>query len=210
MEDKDILTYQSLCAQTDGRKAFIKQLKMSQCRMLCQLGRAEPNMQKLWDENQLLYEELLKKKDEEHSDMIFITINPRDDVPFEDFKSCMEKISRRKWLKRYLYVFEQRGDTPDKIGFRPHGHLIVYRDGKKPSQVIREIQNSVKHITNIECDRIFNIRFVDETDESVKNVFNYVLGKKANPDKHAKQEIDALWREQTGIKKYYSKGIDLP
>jgi len=208
MEDKDILLYQSLCAQTDGRKAFIKQLKMSQCRMLCQLGRAEPTMQKLWDENQLLYEELLKKKDKEHSDIIFITINPRPDVPFDDFKSIMEKISRKKWLQRYLYVFEQRGDTPENAGLKPHAHLILYRDGKKPSQVIREISNSVKHITNVEHDEIFNVRFVNEEDQSVKNVFNYVLGTKASVDKHAKQEIDILWREQIGIKKYYSKGIE--
>lgn len=204
----DELLYSALCAKSDGRKAFIKQLQMSNYRLLCQLGRAEPHMQTLWDENQRLLNEVIALKDKEHAEIIFITINPRDDVPFEEFKSCMEKISRKKWLKRFLYVFEQRGTTPDTAGFRPHGHLIVYRDGKKPSQVIREISNTVKHITNVEHDEIFNIRFVNEDDENVKRVFNYVLGTKASEDKHEKQEMDIIWRTKIGIKKFYSKGID--
>lgn len=174
-------------------------------RMEIELGIGSQVLIDLHKKQTQLREELLAKDDAQLPPIMFVTISPRYEIPVEKLKIIMAKLIRKKWIEKYIYVFEQRGETEEDI-HGTHIHLLIHRKGKRASQVIREITNSVKHITDVLCDKIFNIRFVKEDDDNVARVLNYITGKKADESKHKKQEIDKIYRQKYGLKDFYQNG----
>lgn len=209
ISDEDMIMHRILENKSIAYNEYFRGLEKQRIQLRLELGLFGGEGQKLYDEVKELRKAKLQREDDNlKTDMLFVTINPREDIPFADFARCMVQISRKKWLKRYIYVYEQRGENEDEIGLKPHAHLLFYRDGKKPSHVIQEIKNTVKHITDINSDRIFNVRFVKSTDANVQRLLNYIVGKKKDEDKHKKQEIDILFREKYKLLSHYSLGID--
>lgn len=193
-------------ASINARNKVIQQYYENIFRMELELGRAPKELIELHNKQKALKDEISLKNDTQLPPIMFVTINPRFDVEVDDLKEIMSKLVRKKWIEKYIYVFEQRGENANDIK-GAHIHLMLYRNGKRASQVIREISNTIKHITNINDDRIFNIRFVKEDDQNVARCLNYITGKKADEDKHQKQEIDKIFREKYGLKDYYQKGF---
>lgn len=151
-------------------------------------------------------EELEKRSGKKDSDLVFITVSPRPDVLFQDFINTVNKLFSKVWLKNYIYVFEQRGDNEDNIGKGFHIHGLLYRDGKKFSDIRREIISTIKKVVDINVYSAYEIKLVKDDDDNVKKIMNYMLGDKAEEYKHPKQAMDKVWREKNNILSYYSKG----
>lgn len=199
-------------AKHEARCQLLKQLYQQRLKYMCLLGKADPYVQNVYNEVEQLKNEYLDKKDNDNAQILFITINPDPNVvgdymPPTEIKKIMQQIVKKKWLQRYLYAIEQRGDTEETQGYRPHIHLMFFRDGKRPSHAIREIQRNVQHITDISHDEIFNVKFCNDDDENVKRLLNYLLGKKKAEIKHAKQDIDKIWREKNKIEPFYQNNF---
>lgn len=206
---EEIMTiYQRQQIKSVAHFEYFKNLEKKELHLTLELGLYGGERQKQFDRVKELQKLKLEKDDLTKTEMLWITINPRPDVPFDEIKKCMMNIIRKKWLKRYVYVYEQRGEDEDHIGDKPHIHLLLYRDGKKPSHAITEIKNTVKYITNVNHDEIFHVKYVKSNDHNVVNLLNYMLGKKGDESKHKKQEIDILFRQKYNLKSFYSVGID--
>jgi len=141
---------------------------------------------------------------EEKTEWLFITINPRPDVEFNTFKQIITKISQKKWMQLYYYVYEQRGINESELGKGFHSHILINRCGKKHSQIRSEIANTIKHICDTSNPHCYNIQYCKNTDLEKRK--NYILGTKAPEDKQIKQTMDIIWREHLGLENYYKKG----
>lgn len=153
-----------------------------------------------------VYENLKKEDDKRLGNVIFITVNPRPDVSMVESKKVVEKIVKKKWVVDYMYVVEQRGIVESEMGKGHHYHLLIWReDGKKPSEIVREIRNTCKTICSVDNPSILNIK--NCKDEDIPKRVGYMIGDKSvrdDPTKADKQSIDVVWREKNNLEKYYS------
>lgn len=185
-----------------------EQLLIENIRTSLSLGICQDKyLQHIYDQNAILKQELAKKYEKEMSPWIWLTLRP-EKISLNDFKKINTKMLSKKWIKTYLYVYEQTGKTEEEIGKGLHCHYLIYKGVKKQSDCIREIQNTVKNyidVFNINSWRWCNINFIPEKFKNTK--INYMLGKKRNtpkdPHKEIKQYYDRVYRDQNGLKEYY-------
>lgn len=139
-----------------------------------------------------------KEKAEKHP-YALITINPRPDSDLQEFVELVHKSIKKKWITEYIYTFEQRGTKEDKYGTGHHCHMLLYREGKRPSELSREFHNTFKHL--IGNAKHIDIRYVSEKDAD--NCRAYINGDKKDEKKKAKCEADDLWRTENALEKVY-------
>jgi hypothetical protein len=155
------------------------------------------DLQKVYDEAQALRSE--DSKDQYY----FITICPYEDLELDKFLKVMEKVLKKKWFQRYIYVYEQRQHEIGKQYFGLHTHIIVQRDGIAKSDVIREIYNTCKTIVG--SKQSIDVKLL-KTQHDLDVKLNYILGKKATEEKQKKQVIDKKFREDNNLQPFYSLG----
>lgn len=154
-------------------------------------------------EQQRVYDYVQAKKDaqikEYKSTHIFITINPKPDIDFNTFRSRVEKVIKKKWIKVFNYCFEQRGETEATLGQGFHCHLQVNRPSDKvPAHCTREIYNTFK-------DLVGNTKAIDFSfRKDPAPGYKYIIGEKKDISKTPKMEMDKLWRKQQLLEPYYS------
>ena len=84
-------------------------------------------------------------KESKVTEYLFITINARQNITFEELFEVMPKLTKKKWLTDYIYVFEQRSEIQyDYSGY--HVHMILKRNGKKLFDIRKEFKSTLKHI----------------------------------------------------------------
>lgn len=140
---------------------------------------------------------------------VWITINPTADIKLDDFTKLVEKYVKRKWVtSAYAYTFEQRGETPDKMGTGIHCHLVIEdRGSKAPSEIQRETKKhfiKVCDVTNYHC---LNVQFISHAHFNDK--IDYLRGIKWDAEKTPKLVIDKQWRAQNGLNEIYFDRITL-
>ncbi len=156
------------------------------------------DLQKVYDEAQALRSE--DSKDQYY----FITICPYEDLELDKFLKVMEKVLKKKWFQRYIYVYEQRQHEIGKQYFGIHTHIIVQRTGTtNKSEAIREIYNTCKNICG--SKQSIDVKLL-KTQHDLDVKLNYILGKKACPEKQKKQVIDVHFRQDYNLQKFYSLG----
>ncbi len=134
---------------------------------------------------------------------LWITISPKKEVKFLDFKKKVEQIANRKMFKEHFYVFEQRSKEKETAGEGFHSHLLLQRDLKyKQNKIIKNLKNSCKHITNVENHDIFNFHWCPE--EYLKDKMEYMTGTKTGDEKDEKQLIDIVFRQNYNLSTYYT------
>lgn len=148
---------------------------------------------------------------EEKKPYLWLTVNPASECSLEDFKRLVQKCFSKKWIKSYVYVYEQRGTSMEDIGRGYHIHAIISKPEHKPqTHCIREIANTFSKccdVTNYHC---FNTKWIGQ-EEYVRKL-GYILGdKESTPEnnKQLKQEMDKIWREMRQIDKKYNVNIDI-
>lgn len=133
----------------------------------------------------------------------FITICPYDYIELEKIQKAVTKFLKKKWMQKYLYVYEQREDDPDKPYNGIHLHFIVHRTGIAKSDVIREIYNTCKNIVG--SKQSVDVKLL-KTERDLYIKINYLLGAKSSKEKMLKQLVDRKFRQEKNLLSYYSIG----
>lgn len=151
-----------------------------------------------------------RKKDEEtvKSDYCFITLSPdpAKNVSLSEFKKTVEKASKKSFIKKSLYVIEQRSDTLDNMGYGMHCHMLINKGDYRMSHMKREFARTFKDMIDTEQSGPFNFRLCKNKD--LTNRQNYMLGDKKDEAKQKKQLIDKEWRKKMLISDYYGEKFD--
>lgn len=135
------------------------------------------------------------------SNFLFITINPKPSILLPEFMNICSKVVTKPWINKYMYVLEQRGDNDDDIGRGFHLHLLIDKGDYRFSHARREFVSSFRKVCDIQNYHTFNFAYCKESDINKRQ--NYMIGLKADPDKHKKQEYDKKWRKIYNIPDYY-------
>lgn len=158
----------------------------------------------------ILSKELERKEKMENNqdtyNYVFITYNPPEYVELSDLVKYTQRVALKKWVKGYLYVYEQRGETLMDIHGK-HCHMLLHFDDKPKSHICREIANTVKKIVDTSNPSLLNIKFIQK-DEMLRKV-TYLIGQKADEAKHAKQLNDIQWRLENCLLPYYFSNIEI-
>jgi hypothetical protein len=118
-----------------------------------------------------------------------------DKKDIKDNLKNIHKAMTKKWIEKYEYVIEQRGETEEEAGKGIHVHYII--TGKKaPSQILRELASTLK------IDQSF-IKL--KPANNIDGLRSYMTGQKT-PEKLKKVEIDKIFREKHNIETYYTGG----
>lgn len=151
-----------------------------------------------------------RKKDEEtvKSDYCFITLSPdpAKNVSLQDFKKTVEKASQKTFIKKSLYVIEQRSDNMENMGTGMHCHMLINKGDYRMSHMKREFARTFKGMIDTDNPGPFNFKLCKNSD--LNNRQNYMLGDKKDEQKRIKQGIDKLWREKMNINEYYGEKFD--
>lgn len=154
-----------------------------------------------------IYHQYRLKESNKLGNVLFVTINPRPDINFDDFKIICDKYVGKKWIQSCIYVFEQRGKTIEELGKGFHCHMLLWRQpDKRPNQVISESKKHFAKICETENPSILNIKNCKE--EDIQKRKKYMLEDKSvrdDPTKEVKQDMDVKWRQLLNIGSYYEK-----
>lgn len=133
---------------------------------------------------------------------IWICINPKPGIELAHFQQKVKKMAERKMFVKYLYVFEQRGQTEVEAGKGFHTHILAERKmSYKPSQVKKNTMNSVKGLVG-DVNNHHQFQILPIGKEFAEDKKKYILGLK-KPEKQQKQKIDSVWRPANNIPRYY-------
>ena len=151
-----------------------------------------------------LFREIKKDINEinEKTNYIFINVNPMPNYSLLSFIQLIEKSLKKKWIKSALYVLEQRGENLEEAGKGFHTHIIIQKDETKNyNQCLKELGRSFQKCCDTSNFHLFNGSKIKEIDINKRR--NYILGQKADPEKHKKQVMDKIWRNENFLKDYY-------
>ncbi len=135
---------------------------------------------------------------------LYLTINPKKDQSFFDFKPLVEKFVQRKMIIQFFYCYEQRGQTEEELGVGFHCHLLLRRSQTiKPNKFVRNAKNTFKNITNVNNPQIFHFRWCPQ--EYYLDKVAYISGLKNDEEKDLKCKMDTVWRLLHSLSPYYGE-----
>lgn len=142
---------------------------------------------------------------------LWLTVNPTPETTFVDFQKYVQKAIAKKWLKSFVYVYEQRGTSQEDMGRGFHLHAIIKKpEDKAPAHCVRELNNTFKKCCDTSNYHCFNTKWIGE--EEYKRKLEYILGQKESTsenNKQLKQEMDKVWRQMRCIEPYYILNLDI-
>jgi len=137
---------------------------------------------------------------------IFLTINPNPNINLQEFISITTKLMSKPWITNYLYVYEQRGETEAEAGKGFHFHAIIEKPTNKSyAHMMRELASSANKLCDTSCFHYYNVKNISEEEKERKIV--YTTGRKADPSKWLKQDMDIIFRKNNKLLSYYNIGI---
>lgn len=139
------------------------------------------------------------------ADVMFLTYNPRVDVTLKQAHKAVKDFLDKKNITNYIYVIEQRGASEQNMGDF-HFHILHYHRYDRASHYKRETQSSFRKTCFSEKWNCLNMKPC-RTEQDVRNRMKYILGEKKDTDglnKHAKQQIDKVFRDKYMLKDYYT------
>lgn len=212
--DKQFIIKQRSKLQASAYKKIMEKKFENIINLQLKLGEGDKFLQYLHGYEAELYKRLEEKTETEFRPYIWLTLRPQN-VTFKEFKKCVDKLMSKKWIKNYMYVYEQVGMTHEEVGKGFHAHFIIYKGTKKQSDCTREIHNTVKHVIDLDDKQSWrwcNINFIPEKFRNTK--IKYIYGKKEYTDQNAKnikQYFDRIFRDQNGLEQYYkSDDFEIP
>lgn len=168
------------------------------------------------DDRDPIMNEVIKQREEKQnsckSTHVHMTVNPREGTQLDDLVYAVTKAMSKKWLTEkierdmVLFTFEQRGRTEKDIGQGIHCHVVFPRNGKQPCKIRREMQNTFKHLGNMEDPHCLSFKWkVGEV--AVKRAYDYIKGEKnpKNKDKQDMMVVDKVWRRKMNMVQYYDQ-----
>lgn len=125
-----------------------------------------------------------------------ITINwDYNNHTVEELQKPLNKVMAKKWMVKTLLAHEQRGEILPDLGKGYHNHILVEGVNKPASQIHREVYNTVKnyvgHSRHVDVQSVKMSWLQDKKD--------YLTGKKFDPEKENKQNMDIIFRKEYGL-----------
>lgn len=136
----------------------------------------------------------------------WITITPDHETkdPIHLLQRCAEKICRKKGISKFIYTFEQTGDSQETMGYHPHVHILVERSitnqGGEPNKLKKGIDQTIKSFFKDKHNTL--IKPQKKGKEHVR--IQYCQGFKSDKMKENALQIDKLWRSKNSLKDYYT------
>lgn len=199
------MEYQKALEEYYSALADFKKTKLKAIFNKCYLAR---KLDKTWndikDYEDKLNDDIREQKAQKHNNLyLWLTVNPKSEITFENFKSRVEKAVARTMFSDYLYVYEQRGteQTAD-LGEGFHAHILLKRNlDYKPCKVITNLKNTFKDMTLVDKKEIFAWYWC--SDEYKLDKIQYITGLKTAEGKDEKQIGDKLWRKYNDLETFY-------
>lgn len=170
------------------------------------LGELCKSMNDIIKSNTLELKKATAKKN--HNQYVFITVNPKPGITFQQFRIAIIKLAKRAIFDSAVYCFEQRGaeNNEKALGDGFHCHMLCVRNLKyKPSKIHLNVKNSCKKLVgNVNNQQILKIQICG-ADFAVDKLA-YIKGEKTGDGKLEKCNWDKVWREQEEIDDIYSEG----
>ena len=170
------------------------------------LNKGEYSNKKLGHQSQIVHNER-KRRTEENKPFWFITISPKPDCDFNEFKSAIEDVSTFIWAEKLKWTFEQRGTTDQDMGTGFHAHIILEKYNIAPSKLKTIMKNKFSKFVVVDKYIDNKINILEKKPEFLQDKLDYIMGKKIDEDKPMKVETDKKWREKLGMKLFYSFDI---
>lgn len=128
----------------------------------------------------------------------WVTINPHTD-DLNTLQDTVDRILSKKWLLECVYQYEQRStDAGSPSGY--HVHMMIRKpQGKRPSEIKREIISTAKRICKEPFNRTIKIEF--KTEQTWEDYIQYLSGQKQEKKRKA-CEVNLLWRQQNDLQIY--------
>lgn len=212
MLDQIMMMQRNLRIKSQAREEFERNIYKKYFSLQLRNGQyGSPIITELNNQIKVMQDAELEKQDAKNPIGYFITLCPHPDLvlPQETFKLVKDMVSK-VWIKNYVYSFEQRGITEEEIGKGVHSHIIVLRDGYRPSKADKELRytagkygdTSIDKTVYYKSDPIYNRL-------ELRNRVQYIVGEKKSTEhnhKDIKQFYDKPFRDRFGLKDYYEKG----
>lgn len=170
---------------------------------------------KIYD-NKYMEKELTKimSKCEELKNFFLITINPKPDTDFDDFRNLVFSIKSWRPMISGMIFFEQRGENESEIGKGFHAHIIVDKHNYEYNKLRTQLEGKFKSV----CDKTKNEdgKWTFQNTINIKNklrmhwketVEEYLIEQSKDTEKLDKVWIDKLWRGNNKIKDKYTWGM---
>lgn len=136
-----------------------------------------------------------------------LTINPKNSINPEDFFEFVNTyMATSEYTKdqRFVYAFEQRGETVEDIhGF--HCHILVAKRTPKPDNLYITLRKALFRRDWIGDNKHVDVKHVSTKD--LGKVINYITGDKSEESKKQKQICDILMRRKYNLEPYYRNKI---
>lgn len=154
---------------------------------------------------------LEKKKDRPCGKYFWVTIRPPHDTSFDVFKKAVIKLSKKKFIKSYFYVYEQTASKENEreLGHGFHIHMLFEKtkEAEAPSKIKKYIRSGFQSIMDVNNEACFKIHIMPE--RFIQDKIDYMLDKNLDDDhkdKEQKQECDVIWRQQEKLEPFYYYG----
>lgn len=138
---------------------------------------------------------------------MWITLRPADEHKhrFADFRNLVENtyLNRAMFLDK-IWVWEQKGETPETIGKGYHVHILAnMRKGLMKTQAIKDTKSTFNKWLNGEVpDAFVEIEYV-RSEDHYNNICAYIQGYKKDDWKEPACILDPEWRTSKGLKNIY-------
>lgn len=147
-----------------------------------------------------------KEKETVKSDYVFITVNPRPGVAINDFVKTVNKSVEKTFIKKSLHVIEQRGENMEELGKGFHTHILLNKGDYRMSHLRREFARTFGKVTDTSNPQWFKVDLCKPSD--LANRQNYIVGRKKDPSKWLKQDMDIPFRKKFDILSEYGHRFD--
>lgn len=184
-------------------EAEVVKAKREYFKLLMDAGQADDVLPFLVHKREL--EKDIKDKEDKKfkTDFIFLTVNPRSNVLLSDFVNICHKCVNKSYIKQFLYVIEQRGESEDELGKGFHAHFLINKGDYRPSHFNRDFASNFKKVCDVDNMHCFNVQLCKPQDVPKRQ--NYITSIKDDVAKHTKQQFDKIFRKKYAIKDYYGE-----
>ena len=135
----------------------------------------------------------------------WITVRPAPDVSWEQFYKTVVDYSKRKTLKQYTLVFEQKGTDPTTMGTGFHMHMVLTdTTWRSKADTLTYTKSTFAHVVpgGVGIDVV-----PCKTTKDVERELSYILNwTSSDGHKILTKEMDIAWRESLGLEPFYEVG----
>ncbi len=144
----------------------------------------------------------LTKKVRDGTNFTWITVSIKPSASCKSFVKDAAAFAKKKYVDKFFYVFEQRGEREETQGYGVHLHMVAsYRKMIYLNEFERNIH---RHFAEYAVDKAIWIKHIIH--EFIEDKVNYMCGDKFDT-KLGKVSQDRIWRIKNHLQDYYTNDL---